>query len=677
MAIQIPSQQTRANVGRVVLEGTQKTGAEFGASALGEAGQAVGSVMMQQAQRQQQQANLAAVQEQSTSLSSFVNDSLYGENGLYTKKGKNALTASDDLMTAFNKYADESAMNLTNDTQKNAFNQQVEKYRGRLESDSMRYQMGQVQAYENEQQQAYVANLQIDAANNFNDEQRVNQLIDDQMDSIRASGVLHGKSEDQISLEQMTASSMTHVGVVDRMISAQDYSGAKDYIEKYKDGIMPDKRDRLNGIIESARSASMAKERQRMGDDISDYVAYMNAGGTDKRQYSESTLKAVYGEEQGAKVYENITDAEAFSDSYNKIQFATNDELKTIIETERPTTAEDFQRESKQFNATIKAIQARSASLGKDPANYVMANQDVDKEYQNYTKTGDGRRYAASTTAEQERVGVPREMVTVLPNNVAKEMVNQYQQGGQNAAQFIQSQKQSWGDYFPQVMRDLNKAGLSPTAQVVSIMPDGNAANLLAEADAQGLKELKPIVGDDDSKTITADVSDKLSDMRETLAMTPNGPSSYNKLIAATNLLAHKYASMGYSISDAIDNAANEVVNDRYDFIDGYRVPINDEGVKLNTTQVRRGIDSVIDGFKDQDLYIPDHGDMPDDVAAEIYKKNLQVTAVTMNDDSGIVFVDQNGNTILDANSSPITMPWAALETVGGENLKFYDEWGF
>ena len=663
MAIQIPQQRVSANVGNVQLEGVQRTGQE--GQAFSQALSQVGQAGMEMAQRSKAKADVANVQEQVNGLSTFTNDSLYGKDGLYTKKGKNALNASDELLTAFDKQVSDQSATLTDDTQKELYLQQSSKMRGRLEADSMRYQSQEIQTFEQQQQASYVTNLQVDAANNYQNEVRINDVIGDQLSSIRANGELNGLPEDTIKLNQLTAMSQTHVGVANRMLADQDYNGVKEYVDSYEDQIFPEKRDQLLKVANDARNAAMAKETKKLSSEINDYVLYKNSGGEEVKEYSESSLKAIYGDEQGAAVHEEILDANEFATTYNQVKFATSDEIKEIISTSEPTTADRFQRESRQYGNLVKAVQARSTQLAKDPSKYVLENDDVRNEFDTYSQTGVGTSYAAATVAEQGRIGVPSQMVTILPKETASSLVAEYQKGGQNAAEFMQSLRNSWGEYFPQVMRDLNQAGLSPTAQVVSILPQGNTANLLAEADQQGMKELKTFIGDDDSKTITTDVSDELSDLRETLALTPNGPASYKKLLDATNLLAHKYSSMGVGLGDAISRAADEVVNSRYEFVDGYRVPVSFNDNQIDASTVRNGIDFVIRDFGKLDLYLPDHQGMPDDVAEKIYKQNLQATATTMNDDSGIVFVDQNGNSILDQDTNPITMTWDELLKAG------------
>lgn len=266
MAIQIPSQQTRANVGRVVLEGTQKTGAEFGVSALGEAGQAVGSVMMQQAQRQQQQANLAEVQGGENGLYEFINNATYGEGGLYSKKGKDSIEASSKFMSDLDAKITEQSNSLSNDQQKAVFAATSQKMRTRAQMDSLRYQQQQVTAYKAQQQDSYLSNSQVAAARSFGDPERVEELVGDQVDSIRAYGNANGLPAETVQMQVYDAKAKTYGGVVDQLINEGRYQDASSFMKEREQDVTPDFFDKANSAIESKRQQAIKLANQAMSE---------------------------------------------------------------------------------------------------------------------------------------------------------------------------------------------------------------------------------------------------------------------------------------------------------------------------------------------------------------------------------------------------------------------------
>lgn len=648
--------------GQLVQPQVRKTASDFGGEVFGAAANLLG----QEADRRMKEAQFALVQDSDNQMSAWENDALYGENGYMNTKGKVAVEQSDNVLKSYDEEVTRVASGMPDGPARSAFLNQSKNRRFQIERTTGRHMVAQADQYKQTQNQAYIANSQVAAANNFNDPERINDEISRQVSAIRTQGVLQGKPEEQITLEANVAQSTTHQAVVNRMLSINDYQGAKSYLEQNKAGIMPDTFDQLMKGANQGEQVKKGQATKRLQSEISDYMAYKNSGGADETDYSRDGLVAVFGEDEGGRVYEEIQDVNRFAKTYNEIAFASPDEINAMIEAERPDTAEDFRREAGQFSNIVKAMETRTKGLANDPAQYALGAPSIAREYDEYQRTGNGTGYAAATLAEQERLGVGPGMQKVLSGQQADFVVNEYRKGGENAANFIQGIRDSFGDYFPQVMRDLNAAGLSPTAQVVSVMGPGNASNLLAEADKEGMKALKEIVGDDNYKTIDGAVPGELEDLRETLALAPNGAVTYQKIHESVRLLAVKYASMGVPIGDATATAAKEVVNNRYEFVDGYRVPREirtESGTQaVDAVLVREGAGLAIKNLKNVDLALPYHEGMPDDVAREVYLRNLQAAPVTLNDETGIVLVNQLGNAILDSENNPITLTWQELQ---------------
>tara|TARA_R110002096_G_scaffold425519_1_gene634181 strand:- start:3487 stop:3993 length:507 start_codon:yes stop_codon:yes gene_type:complete len=121
MAIVIPKRQTQNITGQVNTVGVEKTGEDFGAGLANQAANIVQDIGL----KQQASFNLAAVQEAETGLSEWENESLYGENGFYKLKGKNAAEQSDQYLSNFDKFIAEKQSLLTNDIQKKHFNRML------------------------------------------------------------------------------------------------------------------------------------------------------------------------------------------------------------------------------------------------------------------------------------------------------------------------------------------------------------------------------------------------------------------------------------------------------------------------------------------------------------------------------------------------------------------------
>lgn len=314
--MKVPQVRTRSNVGQVALKGVQATGDDFGgqfAQPLAQAGNAINEFALKEFQA----ANIAAVQEAESGLYQWENDSLYGDNGLYKRKGKDAMGASDELLTGFDKYTQEVMSTLTNDQQRNAFRRSMESRRRDLMNTSSRYQFAELQSYKEQQSQAYIANSQIAAANNYQDPSRVNEEINRQVDSIRATANANGTSPEATKLLIESTISTTHQSVIERALSNKEYGFAKSYFDRNKDNILPDKRDSIKSqiTIGDVRATSQSYTDNIFGSGVDEKTALKQAreiSNPEVRDQVVQRLKIRYeeqAEEQKAFLSQNFNNA--------------------------------------------------------------------------------------------------------------------------------------------------------------------------------------------------------------------------------------------------------------------------------------------------------------------------------------------------------------------------------
>lgn len=445
---------------------------------------------------------------------------------------------------------------------------------------------------------------------------------------------------------------------------SQNPVAAKQQLESgdWDANLTPQQMSQLTNAADNQIKSVNASSKQKLTGEIQDYIAYKSSGGTDTRNYTEDNLKAVYGEQQGTELYKQIQDVNSFADNYQKVQFASADELGSLLESEMVTGPEDFRTQASQQSTMVKAVNERNKQLTADPAKYALQSDNVKNSFEVYTQTGDGKQFAATTIAEQKRLGVPGDFVSVLSKPQADQMVSQYQQGDESAAEFVQTLRDQFGDYFPTVMRDLTAAGLSPNAATVAVLPSGSrGSTYLAQADKEGYKAIKETLNPDDYKSITDSVMDELGDFDST----SYSVGTRNQVKQSTELLAMKYLSSGVydNPSDAVEAAANDVVNSRYEYQDTYRVPVERDAYMIET-----GVDRLIPLVIEMDLLPPRSATLPPDVALESYKSSLKPKAITLNDDSGVVMYDNQNEPILDSNGNLIIYTWDELEKLAEDD---------
>ena len=426
--------------------------------------------------------------------------------------------------------------------------------------------------------------------------------------------------------------------------------------------LTPEQQSQLTNAANQQIKSLNASSQQKLTGEINDYIAYKSAGGEETRVYTEDNLKAVYGSEKGAEIYKQIQDVESFSENFQKVKLADAEDIEGLMSAEMVQGPEDFRTQSAQQKTMIAAINERNKQLSDDPALYALQSDNVKTAYETYVQTGNGGAFAATTIAEQKRLGVPSDFTSVLSKQQAGQMVSQYQQGDETAAEFIQNLRSQFGDYFPVVMRDLNGAGLSPNAATVAVLPQGSrGATYLAQADKEGYKTIKANLDPDDYKDIKSSVFNAVGDFDST----SYSEGTRAQVKQSVELLAMKYLSAGIydSAGDAVEAAANDVVNSRYDYQDTYRVPIEKDAY-----MIERGVGRLLPSILEMDLLPPRSATLSPDLAQESYKSSLKPKAITLNDDSGVVIYDNQNEPVLDSNGNLIIYTWDELEKLANDD---------
>lgn len=105
-----------------------------------------------------ERANVAMSQDASLQLSQFGSNLMNDpKTGLLAQQGKNAIGKGQEYATAFDSKAEELAASLPDEASRNMFMQQAQQQRIQFTTQAGRHEMGQIHAYEEGQQQSYLA----------------------------------------------------------------------------------------------------------------------------------------------------------------------------------------------------------------------------------------------------------------------------------------------------------------------------------------------------------------------------------------------------------------------------------------------------------------------------------------------------------------------------------------
>jgi hypothetical protein len=185
--------------------------------------------------------------------------------------------------------------------------------------------------------------------------------------------------------------------------------------------------------------------------------------------------------------------------------------------------------------------------------------------------------YVRRVLAASEDLGIQNP--AVLPKQMAGSIVAGFydqKAGGEPAAMRILAEKQRWGEQWPAVWQQL-APDLPGGAFVIGMGMNPEAGRRLAELNGLDEQTGKPITlatlrdqlpSGDKPNDLGQAVRSELSDAVLSYAGQPGSDKLASTLLDAAERLAIRYRTSGKGINDAAEQAAKEVFNERYEFIE-------------------------------------------------------------------------------------------------------------
>ena len=352
-------------------------------------------------------------------------------------------------------------------------------------------------------------------------------------------------------------------------------------------------------------------------------------------------------------------------------------EQAALVASQKPTTAQGFTEKQQNFISLQQAFEANIKQIEKDPADYaVRTNDAVRVADTNYMAAPNdsalAQSYAREVAANHERIGIAG--APVLTNQMAQSIANAYSDGknkGQLAAQFIRSERDKWGAYWPQISRDLGKH-LSDTARVVAENPDRKWADDLSAIEAVKTDELKKPLETSVVGTIDAEIESGMRDFVASLRGTgADAEMTIARYSDAAKRLAYRDAAGAASPAGIGKKVVRQMIEDQYDFQPQganapYRVP-KDKNISVNA--ISRGTRWALDTIQNVQLELPQDAER---MFGEKFTKETFANLIKRNgyfrndgDDSGLfLFVDgRDGRArpVLAPSGVPVFYTWETL----------------
>ncbi|MDN6861942.1 MULTISPECIES: hypothetical protein [Pseudomonas] len=633
--------------------------------------------------KEREKADTALLMDADNQLTKWQQQSMYGENGAYTRKGQNALDVTNQTLDQFDKAQADIAKTLTNDQQKARYAQIVNSRRNSLSNDLNRYEYGERQNYYGQVEKAQLETSMQGAALEYQDPAKVDQYRQ-KVDAVLTSRAERlGLSPEAAQAERLETNSGMSTAVIQRMLIDSPQK-AKSYYESYKDTMTAEDQIRTSNGIDQGFRRLEAEARQRqvearqmqainrmeLSSRVQDASAAYSQGLDFENPPSKVDFAAAYGPEKGAKEYDRFSKVQALAPAIREFATADPQERQAILGKFQPaqdgTAGEGFKEDSQLYQHLTNVGVRLMKQQQDDPAAYVAKySPTVQQAFAAAQQDGTPeayQAYARTTLAEQQRLGVKQPKL--LPDAAADQMAanfNTQVNGGENAATMIEQQQELWGKDFPTVLQQMGNK-LPAEAQVIATGLPKDVAERMASVAAIKDSDLNAGLQKGQKDDIVQSVQQALVPFAESLQGQSGGINTYSTMYKAALRTATSYVLQGESPKDAAKRVVGGMVNDKYDFFGTYRVP------KTQDTQaVSRGATQAMRQIKPEELMpLPGIAGVTEEQNRKQLHDALQSSGQWVpNEDETGLSLTLNGYRVRGADGQLITRTWADLQQKG------------
>lgn len=635
------------------------------------------------AAKEREKVDTAAVMDADNQLTKWQQQAMFGEQGVYTRKGQNALNVTNQTLEQFEQAQQEVAKSLTTDQQRARYAQIVASRRNSISNDLNRYEYNERQSYFGQVEQGQLETSMQGAALDYQDPAKVAGYRA-KTDAVLASRAERlGLSPEAAQAERLKVNSGMSTAVIQRMLIDSPQK-AKGLFEAYKDTMTAEDQIRASNGIDQGFRRLEAEARQRqiearqlqaiarveLSSRVQDASAAYSQGLDFADPPSRADFDAAYGKEHGAKEYESFSKVQALAPAIRELATATREERQQILSKFQPAQSGvaggGFKQDSQLYQHLTGVAVGLMKQQQTDPAAYVAKYSPVvQRAYAAAQEAGTPQAYQAyanATLAEQQRLGVAQPQL--LSDAAAAQLAAQFDQhvdGGENAATLIEQQQALWGNNFPAVIQQLGKK-LPAEAQVIATGLPKDIAERMATVASLKDHDLDSGLLKGQKDEIGQAVQSEMQNFAATLQGQAGGINTYSTMYKAAARTATSYVLQGMSPKDAAQKVVNGMVNDKYDFFGTYRVPKT-----LDTSAVARGADKALKQLKADDLMVLPgiKGVTDEDNAAQLHDAvSSGGQWVPTNDESGLSLT-LNGYRVLGKDGKPIIRSWAELQQQG------------
>lgn len=615
---------------------------------------------------------------------------------LYAQQNR-ALGAAAGLSNDFNEFYANRAEEITAEltpAQRKIFDRNTYSSRKVMESAVLEYQQRELKRngdlIDDTMLESAIATY---AASPPHDEAIVREQSSKIADAIDSRARRHNLPNDVATKMYKDAIGSAKTGQLSGLISTGQWDYAKAYIEKNKDDIPNETVLRATAKINAAEESALRQAREIAVRDVTALGVQRASGVIKASPYDDlKTIKSIVKDDQLAEeLHENIVEQTTLGMALNEVQHLSaeryaQDEESLRASMENEADPAKWAEKKRRYDTLVKARQTAMNYAVNSPAEWAMGEEVVKSEWSKLgnAKTPEeqrvaGDRFKAAMFGMQESIGLSKYQMQLVPPAYAENIANILNDSSVAPDAKLEAMarlenvfgEDAWLVYSQ--ARGAENAKLSDSAMMTVAMYEGENGKYnarLSMAATASWEENKKNMLPDDKEAIQSAIAGGLEALRKTLAVQGDYTTGNKVSTWAQQVATHLVINAGVSPDEAAQTAV-DMMNNRYDYTEYYRVPKTAGGRPVDTLAVTRNVDRYANDittqlakeFKNSTVYKGLDG-----AGKRVVDATLQgnIVFITSADESGLVpmIKAQNGisgEPMLGKNGQPLVFAWDDL----------------
>jgi hypothetical protein len=368
-------------------------------------------------------------------------------------------------------------------------------------------------------------------------------------------------------------------------------AGAHDSIYS---NLPPGLRGQVAQMLQERIDKQTATDTSTFQTKVEDTLAEAGRNGSAQQPVSQAEFIKVLGGTKGLDAYSDYTLDMKLRSDVSQVARLTPQQQNDLVKSYDPKPGEEgFSDQNKRQAQLQVAIQKVRKERDDDPAQFAISRiPSVKDAYGAFSKVqadptapADAKQAAArdfvnKTVSEQQKAGVAPDAVKILPDAMASKfndaVTHAASSDDPNARtgliKLVQDQAALYGDNWPLVYRQLAPKAI-PVVRAIAAGADTTAMTRLLNL---GPEENPAALLKEQSETKAKDVQTNLNTAMAPLLQSMVGRQKdrdFGDYYTMANKLAALYVRDGLQAPEAATKAFNDLIGNRYDFRDTYRIP--------------------------------------------------------------------------------------------------------